>query len=284
MRLEAATMLGIQNPYFHVARGHRAQHDGDRRPRARELQLATTTSGSRATSACSTAVDRGDPTLRHERVARAAWPRASGPFHRELEAELAKAQGVEDSLVFTAGHATNVTTIGHLFGPGRPHPPRRADPRLRAPGHQALRRRPARRSVTTTRSRSRSCSRSCARTSQKCLIIVEGVYSMDGDICDLPEYVALKKQYGCLLLVDEAHSFGVAGAPAAASASTSGVSPARRRRPLDGHALEVALELRRVHRRPGAADPLPALHRAGLRLLRRASRPRTASRPSPRSG
>jgi 7-keto-8-aminopelargonate synthetase-like enzyme len=34
---------------------------------------------------------------------------------------------------------------------------------------------------------------------------------MDGDLCALPEYVRLKKKYGCLLMVDEAHSFGVCG-------------------------------------------------------------------------
>jgi len=46
----------------------------------------------------------------------------------------------------------------------------------------------------------------------KKLVIVEGVYSMDGDICDLPAYVELKRKYGCMLMVDEAHSFGVVGA------------------------------------------------------------------------
>jgi 7-keto-8-aminopelargonate synthetase-like enzyme len=44
------------------------------------------------------------------------------------------------------------------------------------------------------------------------LVAVEGVYSMDGDIAPLPEIIALKKMYGCLLLVDEAHSLGVLGA------------------------------------------------------------------------
>jgi 7-keto-8-aminopelargonate synthetase-like enzyme len=43
------------------------------------------------------------------------------------------------------------------------------------------------------------------------LIIVEGVYSMDGDICPLPEIVRLKERYGALLMVDEAHSLGVLG-------------------------------------------------------------------------
>ncbi|MBO4367662.1 MAG: aminotransferase class I/II-fold pyridoxal phosphate-dependent enzyme, partial [Clostridia bacterium] len=45
----------------------------------------------------------------------------------------------------------------------------------------------------------------------KVLIIVEGVYSMDGDIAPIPEFVRLKEQYGCFLMVDEAHSGGVIG-------------------------------------------------------------------------
>jgi 7-keto-8-aminopelargonate synthetase-like enzyme len=46
---------------------------------------------------------------------------------------------------------------------------------------------------------------------EKCLIVVEGVYSMDGDICDLPGVLELKKRHQAFLMVDEAHSFGVVG-------------------------------------------------------------------------
>jgi 8-amino-7-oxononanoate synthase len=46
---------------------------------------------------------------------------------------------------------------------------------------------------------------------RRVLIAVEGVYSMDGDSPDLPRFIELKKKYGCLLLVDEAHSIGVLG-------------------------------------------------------------------------
>ena len=45
----------------------------------------------------------------------------------------------------------------------------------------------------------------------KVLIVVEGVYSMDGDIAPIPEFVRLKKAYNCFLMVDEAHSGGVIG-------------------------------------------------------------------------
>ncbi len=45
----------------------------------------------------------------------------------------------------------------------------------------------------------------------RCLLLVESVYSMDGDIVDLPRLLALKEAHGAWLLVDEAHSFGVLG-------------------------------------------------------------------------
>ncbi len=45
----------------------------------------------------------------------------------------------------------------------------------------------------------------------KCLIVIEGLYSMDGDIPDLPEIIGLKNRHGCWLMVDEAHSIGVLG-------------------------------------------------------------------------
>ncbi|MFC0109372.1 aminotransferase class I/II-fold pyridoxal phosphate-dependent enzyme [Kibdelosporangium aridum] len=47
---------------------------------------------------------------------------------------------------------------------------------------------------------------------RRVLIVVEGVYSMDGDIPDLPELIRVKKKHGALLMIDEAHSIGVLGA------------------------------------------------------------------------
>ena len=46
---------------------------------------------------------------------------------------------------------------------------------------------------------------------EKVLIVIEGAYSMDGDVPDVPAFVALKKKYGCFLMVDEAHSACVLG-------------------------------------------------------------------------
>src|SRR5262249_10890050 len=46
---------------------------------------------------------------------------------------------------------------------------------------------------------------------RRVLIVIEGVYSMDGDLPDLPQFIALKKKHKALLMVDEAHSLGVLG-------------------------------------------------------------------------
>ena len=53
--------------------------------------------------------------------------------------------------------------------------------------------------------------RNCRDQYEKVLIVVEGVYSMDGDIAPIPEFVRIKKQHGCFLMVDEAHSSCVLG-------------------------------------------------------------------------
>ena len=59
----------------------------------------------------------------------------------------------------------------------------------------------------------------------KVLIVVEGVYSMDGDIAPIPEFVRLKKKYNCFLMVDEAHSGGVIGDHAGGCDDYFGLDP-----------------------------------------------------------
>ena len=59
----------------------------------------------------------------------------------------------------------------------------------------------------------------------KVLIVCEGAYSMDGDIAPVPEYVRLKKEYGCFLYVDEAHSAGVLGKTGAGVDEYFGLEP-----------------------------------------------------------
>jgi len=59
----------------------------------------------------------------------------------------------------------------------------------------------------------------------KIIILVEGIYSMEGEMCCLPEIVALKKKYKCYLYVDEAHSVGALGATGRGIAEYKAVDP-----------------------------------------------------------
>jgi 8-amino-7-oxononanoate synthase len=58
---------------------------------------------------------------------------------------------------------------------------------------------------------------------QAAIIIVDGVFSMEGDLCDLPEIVRLKNQYGARLMVDDAHGVGVMGEHARGTAEHFGL-------------------------------------------------------------
>jgi len=137
---------------------------------------------------------------------------ASGqiPLHAELEREIADMLGTEGSLVFPNGYGTNVTAIGHLFGP--------KDLIVHdAFVHRSMftgcllsgsRRRPFPHNDLDALDQLLTEQR---RFNEQAVILVEGAYSMDGDIADLPRLIELKKRHQAMLMVDEAHSIGVLG-------------------------------------------------------------------------
>lgn len=132
-------------------------------------------------------------------------------LHLELERAIADFIGAEDAIVYVSGHATNVSTIGQLFGPGDLilHDALAHNSIVQGAILSGARRRPFPhndwRAVDELLAEIRGDYR-------RVLIAVEGVYSMDGDIADLPRFVEVKRAHKALLLVDEAHSLGVLGA------------------------------------------------------------------------
>ncbi len=132
-------------------------------------------------------------------------------LHGELERALGKFIGVEDVVVLVGGHATNETVIGHLLGAG--------DLVL----HDSLAHNSILQGAILSGARRRSFPHNDCEAAQRLLedhrkeyrramIVIEGVYSMDGDIPDLRRFIDIKKRHKALLMIDEAHSMGVLGA------------------------------------------------------------------------
>jgi 7-keto-8-aminopelargonate synthetase-like enzyme len=127
-----------------------------------------------------------------------------------MEAELARFKGTEDALTVSSGYMANVAAIYGLFGPSD---------RILIDElcHRSLL--DACRMAGVQLQRFRHNDPQSVRdelkkptTANRTLIVSDGVFSMDGDICCLPDLVALKKEFGCFLLMDEAHATGVLGA------------------------------------------------------------------------
>ncbi|HEX5233759.1 MAG TPA: aminotransferase class I/II-fold pyridoxal phosphate-dependent enzyme [Silvibacterium sp.] len=130
-------------------------------------------------------------------------------LHRQMEQDLADFKGTQSSISFTSGYAANLAVISALFGP--------ADRVIAdALSHRSLM--DACRLAGVQLQRFDHNNPASLRhelengpEANRTLIISDGVFSMDGDIGCLPDLVALKKQYGCYLLMDESHASGVLG-------------------------------------------------------------------------
>lgn len=133
------------------------------------------------------------------------------PIHRELEQRIAHAYGTDDALVFVSGHATNVSTIGHLFNPRDLvlHDELIHNSVLQGIQLSGAHRLPFKHNDWAHVEQLLQQQR---HQFEKVLIVVEGLYSMDGDYPDLAEFIRIKQEQHCFLMVDEAHSFGVMGA------------------------------------------------------------------------
>lgn len=132
-------------------------------------------------------------------------------IHVELERAIADLVGVDDSIVFVGGHSTNETVIGHLFGPGDMilHDALSHNSILQGAMLSGARRRPF------PHNDWQACDEileELRHEYRKVLIVVEGVYSMDGDYPELPRFVEVRKRHKTYLMVDEAHSMGTMGA------------------------------------------------------------------------
>jgi 8-amino-7-oxononanoate synthase len=104
--------------------------------------------------------------------------------HRDLEGEFAEFIGVDDTLALVSGYGTNVTLVSHLLSKG---------------------------DLIIVDESSHNSIMAHRRDYARVLVVVEGLYSMDGDVPDLPALIPLCRSHGAWLMIDEAHSIGVLG-------------------------------------------------------------------------
>src|SRR5579862_8663966 len=143
-------------------------------------------------------------------------------LHLELEHELAQWLGSEAAIVFTTGHQANLGALGTILGPG--------DTVIADSGDHAsildgciLSRAKLRPFRHARIDRLEHALERAAADGGGVLVVVDGVFSMEGDVAPLHEIVDLCARFGARLMVDEAHALGVLGARGAGSCELLGV-------------------------------------------------------------
>src|SRR5438105_9772680 len=219
---EAAEYLGIGDPFFRVHEGIAGAETliGNRSYlNVASYNYVALNGDPRIASAAKAAIDRYGTSVSASRP-------VSGerPVHRELEQALARIHGAEDSIALVGGHSTNVTVIGHLLG--------RNDVIV----HDALIHNSIVQGAILSGARRVPFRHLDAEAADKvladarprhghALLVIEGHYSMDGDVPDLAAFVAVARRHRAWLMVDEAHALGVLGPRGFGSADRAGIDP-----------------------------------------------------------
>lgn len=218
----AAEILKIESPFFRSHDVRAAAHTvvgGRTLINFSSYDYCGLNGDPRVTAAATAAMERFGTSVSASRV-------VSGerPFHRDLEVAIARFLGVEDAVVMVSGHATNVTTIGHLLGPkdlvltdAFIHNSIVEGARLAGATRLTFRHNDIEHLEELLSANRHAFNR--------VLVAVEGLYSMDGDTPPLARLVRLKNRYDAWLLVDEAHTLGVVGATGRGIAERDGVDP-----------------------------------------------------------
>ncbi|MGE4425977.1 MAG: aminotransferase class I/II-fold pyridoxal phosphate-dependent enzyme [Solirubrobacteraceae bacterium] len=217
--LAAAREAGLL-PYFHVQES--AAQPVVRMEGAERIQLGSNnylglTSDPRVTAAAHAAIDEYGTGLTGSRLLNGTIP-----LHLELEREIADWMGTEDAIVFTTGHQANIGTLGTLLTPG--------DTVIADSGDHAsildgclLSRANLRPFRHNRIAKLEQQLQRAASDGGGVLVVVDGVFSMEGDIAPLREISELCARHGARLMVDEAHGAGVLGARGAGTSELLGV-------------------------------------------------------------
>jgi 8-amino-7-oxononanoate synthase len=220
--IQQMEMTGLPNPYFSVHEGLTRDTtlvDGQQRISFASYNYLGMSGDPAVTQAVIEATKKYGTSVSASRL-------VSGEkdIHRQLEKEIAQWIGVQDSIVMVGGHSTNESVIGHLVG--------QQDMIL----HDSLSHNSIVQGAILSGSRRRPFPHNNfealdailleqRKRHRRVLVIVEGVYSMDGDFPVLPKFVEVCKKHQCWLMVDEAHSIGTMGKTGRGISEHFGVDP-----------------------------------------------------------
>jgi len=205
----AAHMLEIESPFFRAAddvSGTRARIGGRWVENFSSYDYLSLNQDPRLVQAVADAVSQQGVSARASRLVGGELA-----LHRQLEESLAGFIGTEAALATVSGHATNVAVIRTLMRRGDVV---LVDERAHNSVFEGLRASDAHH-LTMPHSDPEWLDDWLAANRDRfdnVLVVVEGLYSMDGDKPDLPALVEIKERHGAWLMLDEAHSIGVLGA------------------------------------------------------------------------
>ncbi|WP_093001457.1 aminotransferase class I/II-fold pyridoxal phosphate-dependent enzyme [Rhizobium sp. NFR07] len=201
-------MIGVGNPFYRshdAAAGATTVMGGEVFANFASYDYLGTNTDPLVTSRAKEAIDRYGISASASRVVA-----GERPVHTELEAALAEVYGVEAAVCFVSGYLTNVAAISCLVGSQDLvihdefiHNSALAGIKQSGATRRLFRHNDVENLETVLKTLSSDF--------RRVLVIVEGVYSMDGDIADLPKLLELRNRYGFWLMVDEAHALGVLG-------------------------------------------------------------------------
>jgi len=216
-----AAVLGIKNPFFRSTegpQGRRTLIDGKPVLNFAWCDYLGLSQHPELIAASKAAIDAYGTSVSASRM-------VSGdtPLHRELEQEIAATIGVESALVFVSGHAANVSTIGTIMSAEDlivhdEFVHNSAVVGMRLSGATMI-------SFKHNRlDQLEKILREERTKYRNALIVIEGLYSTEGDVPDLARVIELKERYGAWLMVDDAHGCGVLGKTGAGLAEHCGIA------------------------------------------------------------
>lgn len=213
-------LLGIENPFFRLAEvpeRSTTQIDGKPVTNFAWCDYLGLSQHPELIEAAKQAIDQYGTSVSASRMVC-----GDTPLHRELEEEIADFVGVDAALVFVSGHAANVSTIGTLMSSEDiiihdEFVHNSAVVGMRLAGSKTV----------SFRHNDLEALEKILREERgkykNALVVIEGLYSTEGDVPDLERVIELKERYGAWLMVDDAHGIGVLGEMGRGCAEFSGL-------------------------------------------------------------